>query len=402
MNAIARTNWDALFEEARGIPILDVAEHLGAKLKRSGAEWIGPCPCGSATTDGFGVRPAARDGGVFICRRSGSGGDGVAMAEHVLGCDKRAALEFVLGRQIDLGRQETAWEKSEREEAAREREASLQARRAREAAEEAAKRQRGEEAIADILRRAVPIAGTHAEAYLRETRGLAPAANLLSDILFVKELAFWGCPNEDVKMMKWLAELPAMVAVIRDVAGKIIGLHRTFLNVQEPTKYRPPCERENAKKVLGEQKGGFIRLGPVGPRLAIGEGLEKTLGFYQLLPDGCDDLTIACGINLNNMMGGRAGTAQHPTRVDPKTGKLTPIPNGFPDMTKPGMILPPIVRELILLQDSTSEPVATRAAIATAARRHMNDGLVVSIAQAPLGVDFDEICLRRAKLEVSI
>jgi hypothetical protein len=319
---------------------------------------------------------------------------------HVQRCSFIDAVEIITGETRPSGcRQETAWEKSEREEAAREREAVLVARRAREAAEEAAKRQRGEEAIADILRRAVPIAGTHAEAYLRETRGLAPAANLTIDLLFVKDLPYWGFPNEDVKVMKWLAELPAMVAVIRDVAGEVIGLHRTFLNVQEPTKFRPPCERENAKKVLGEQKGGLIRLGPIGERLVIGEGIEKCLGYYQLLPDGCDDLTIACGINLNNIMGGRAGTAQHPTRVDPKTGKPTPIPNGVPDMSKPGMILPKNVREMILLQDSTSEPVATRAAIATAVQRHINDGLKVSVVVAPPGLDFDQVCLRRVRAE---
>lgn len=393
MNARTSVDWDNLYAEARAIPISEVAERLGAKLKRSGQDRFGPCVAGCATTDGLVI--TERDH-VFICRPSGAGGDSIDLVVHAHGCDKREALEFVLGRTIEPGRQENVWEISERQEAARAREVAAQARRLREDAEAAARRRKAEESIADVLRRARPIAGTHADAYLRETRGLAPALNLMADVLFVKDLAYWGCPDNETKATKFLAELPAMVAIIRDVSGEMIGLHRTYLNLREPTKYVPPCRRESAKKVLGRQAGGLIHLGPIRERLAIGEGIEKTLGFYQLGLDGDDALSIACGVNLHNMMGGRAGTYPHPTRVDAQ-GKSTPIPNGFPDMSKPGMRIPQGVRELVLLQDGTSEPLATRAAIVTAGRRHVAEGIEVRIQKAPLGFDFDEICLMRAR-----
>lgn len=43
MNAIVNLNWDSLFAEARAIPILEVAERLGARLKRAGVEQVFVC-----------------------------------------------------------------------------------------------------------------------------------------------------------------------------------------------------------------------------------------------------------------------------------------------------------------------------------------------------------------------
>ena len=45
--------WDDLWAEAKQIDIRAVAERLGAKLKREGHDWIGPCPAGCARRDGF-------------------------------------------------------------------------------------------------------------------------------------------------------------------------------------------------------------------------------------------------------------------------------------------------------------------------------------------------------------
>ena len=78
-------NWADLWEEAKHADILEVAARLGAKLKRGGPHWSGPCPRGCARHDGFIITPAKT---IFLCRPSGATGDAVNMAEHVLGISR--------------------------------------------------------------------------------------------------------------------------------------------------------------------------------------------------------------------------------------------------------------------------------------------------------------------------
>ena len=80
--------------EAKRAPILEIAQKLGAKLKRAGAvELVGPCPlCGG--TDRFSIN--TKDS-VFNCRGAG-GGDVVKMVEHCRGLDFDGALEWITGR----------------------------------------------------------------------------------------------------------------------------------------------------------------------------------------------------------------------------------------------------------------------------------------------------------------
>ena len=70
--------------------------------------------------------------------------------------------------------------------------------------------------IAHILSGALPIAGTAAERYLAG-RGLAAAVG--ADLQFHPDLTHW-----DTK-----SGYPAMLGLVRDRGGKIIGLHRTYL-----------------------------------------------------------------------------------------------------------------------------------------------------------------------------
>ena len=90
--------WDDLWAEAKRVNILAVAEQrLGAKLKREGHHWTGPCPLGCARHDGFIVTPTK---GIFLCRPSGATGDIIDMTEHVLGIARMDALAFVLQRDL--------------------------------------------------------------------------------------------------------------------------------------------------------------------------------------------------------------------------------------------------------------------------------------------------------------
>jgi hypothetical protein len=350
--------WPDLWAEAKRADMRAVAERLGAKLKRDGVDWVGPCPAGCAKLDGFVVTPSK---GLFLCRPSGATGDAVDMTMHVKGGDKAQALAFVTGRAPPRPINRVPADAATR-----------------------AKSLRDRAAIDAIVKRAVPIAGTHAEAYLCE-RGLTPQRRLTADLMFVADLEYWaGGPQP-------IAVLPAMVAIIRDVAGGRIGIHQTYLDPNEPRKWTPPSDEESAKKIRGEAKGGLIRLGIVGEKIAIGEGVETTLAYHALR--GSPDLSIACGVSLSVMAGRCTGTIPHPTLTAPN-GKPTRIANGEPDIAKPGLILPAGVRELILLGDGDSEPCQTRLKILAAGRRAAAGGLNVNVHFAPAGKDWANVHIR--------
>jgi hypothetical protein len=379
--------WADWIARAEAVDILSIAERL-TKLRRAGVDYLGNCPAGCTTHgDGFVVSPKKS---IFLCRPSGATGNVIVMARHALGCGFAEALEYVTGEsRPDRSHDETDEERERRAAARAERDASIAERRSQDEADELAKRRRDEEAVAEIVKRAVPIAGTHAEAYLR-ARGLTPARRRVADLKFVAELDYWGMADDKAKAKTLLAMLPAMVAIVRNVAGEIIGVHQTFLDPIEPRKWKPIGSADNgAKKVRGEAKGGMIRLGMIGDALAIGEGIETTLGWHAL-GVGPEDVSIAAGISLGNIAGGCTASVRHPTKRD-ASGKATAIRNGVPDMDKPGVVLPADVRSVILLGDGDSEPVGTLAALATATRRYVAEGRTVAVAMAPPGMDWADV-----------
>jgi hypothetical protein len=382
-------SWDDLWDEARQVDILSVADRLGIKLRRSGKDWTSSCPAGCSSKDGLVLTPSR---GVFVCRKSGEGGDAVSLVAHCQGCSKQDALEFVLNREIAGKREETEEEREERqrkregwEKAARERDAQL-------AKEEAERAARDDEEIASILKRAVPIQQTHAADYLREARGLTPPKALTGDLKFVKDLAYYGLPNPGAAKKELLATLPAMVAIIRNVAGEIIGLSTTYLDPTSPNKWKPIGGPQNsARKIRGDKQGGLIRLGILGEKIALGEGVETTLSWHAL--GRCpDDASLAATVDLGNMSGRWTGTTDHPTNK--RNGRPTPVPNGIPDMEHPGAILPPYVKEVILLGDGDSEPIATRRAVLTGVRRYEAEGRTVTVDFAPDGKDFSDVLMK--------
>jgi CHC2 zinc finger len=73
--------------------ILGVARNLGARLRRSGGEWIGPCPvCGG--TDRFAINPRKQ---LWNCRGCGRGGDAIDLMRHVTGASFASAVGLVDG-----------------------------------------------------------------------------------------------------------------------------------------------------------------------------------------------------------------------------------------------------------------------------------------------------------------
>jgi len=246
--------------------------------------------------------------------------------------------------------------------------------------------ERTRKSIQHIFATGKPIAGTHVEEYLK-ARGLRAGRSWTFDLRFLPALVYRGYATPEAEESVELGAFPAMVAAIRNPAGEIIGLHRTYLDRAAPKKLVPPGDqrRNKAKKVLGEQRGGMIRLSADGRRLAVGEGIETSMAWYSLGYGG-DDIAIGAAVSLGNLSGGAMGSTEHPK--DPAKR----VPNGVPDMDRPGMLLPACVRELIMLGDGDSDPAMTRARLLVGGRRFRAMGIAVSISMAPDGIDFaDEL-----------
>ena len=115
--------------------------------------------------------------------------------------------------------------------------------------------------------------GTIAETYLR---GRGITANL--DLPALGFLA--TCYYRDDGDQK-ARSLPALIARVTDLAGRITGVNRTWLHPDGSGK----AELPNPRKALGELNGHGVRFGIPGEVLAVGEGLETMLALRSVLPD---------------------------------------------------------------------------------------------------------------------
>jgi phage/plasmid primase-like uncharacterized protein len=136
--------------------------------------------------------------------------------------------------------------------------------------------------------------------------------------------------------------LPAMVAPVQNVAGKIAGGHRTILT-SDGRKKAPVSQN---KMMLGPCAGGAVRLAAAAPKLAIAEGIETALSFMQ-----------ATGI---------------PTWAALSTSGIKNI------------VLPGIVREVVVAADNDD---AGKAAAAVAAKRFATEGRTAHIVLPPGDAD---------------
>ncbi|MGO4171580.1 DUF7146 domain-containing protein [Bosea sp. TAF32] len=353
---------EAWIDEARSADILEIATQLGAVLKRTAGEYVGPCPLCNGT-DRFAVKPSEQ---VFNCRGA-RGGDVIAMVEHVREVDFMAACEIIVGRPAPRRESQV---KPIDPEVARERQ---EERKDQDLARREADAQRQESSAARAARifdGSTAYAGTQADAYMRR-RGIYLSPEMASDLRFAAGLEYRGYADREAEDETALGVFPCMIGAIRSVDGQIIGIHRTYLDPNEPAKLKPPGDRSRnkAKKSFGTVMGGSIRLGAVRPIMAIGEGIETTGSWYGL-GRGPDDVGLMCAISRGNLAGACTGTIQHPS------GRGH-IPNGYPDMDRPGIILPPSVKSVILLVDADADPAATTAFFLAAGRRFRAQGLTV-------------------------
>lgn len=122
----------------------------------------------------------------------------------------------------------------------------------------------------------VPIAGTLAERYL-QSRGIASAARhgalRFHPSCYYRDLSTGGTTR-----------LPALIAAVTDVDGRLTGIHRTWLDPDGNGKARI----DEPRRALGHLIGNGVRFnmppGSQSPVLAVGEGIETVLSLSEILP----------------------------------------------------------------------------------------------------------------------
>jgi putative DNA primase/helicase len=104
------------------------------------------------------------------------------------------------------------------------------------------------------------------------------------------ELAYF---ERDGKTSRMIGVFPAMVAKVRDLSGKPVTLHRTYLNSTMVSK----ATVESPKKLMTSGiNGAAIHLCEAGETLALAEGIETALAVHQL-----DGLPVWATIDAGNM-----------------------------------------------------------------------------------------------------
>lgn len=352
--------------EAR--PIAEIADRLGIKgLSRVGQELVGPCPvCGG--TDRFAIAPRQ---GVFNCRICAVGGGGIKLVMHTLACDFPAALDWLEGgREVRL---------SDEEIARRE----VVARKERDRREQEAERHR-ERAIASaraIWHEGLPPERSPVREYLAlRGCGVDRLPQIPDSIRFHARLPYMVADGRD-----WVEvhRGPAMIAAITGRNGEFTGLHRTWIDLDQPkgkARIQHRGTAQKAKKTLGSKKGGAVRLvSPPGATvMVVGEGIETTLSAAV---SGDPGWAYWAGIDLGNMAGRRIG------------GKGMKF-SGIPDMSDLDAFLPPeTVEHLVFIRDGDSDPRTTRAQLLSGLRRAMmtRPGLRAQIVDAGDGRDLNDV-----------
>lgn len=161
---------------------------------------------------------------------------------------------------------------------------------------------------------------------------------------------------------------PAMVAIVAGADGKFAGIHRTWLHVPVGGGPVTKAPITTAKATLGPSKGGCIRLWSGTPKqkfsewtgtVAISEGIEDGLSYAVADPSS----HVVCAVSLSKIA---------------------------------ALVLPPAVREVIILAQNDEKPAAI-AALDAAQRALLDRGLVVRAPKPPAGIkDWNDLLRRGA------
>lgn len=144
---------------------------------------------------------------------------------------------------------------------------------------------------------------------------------------------------------------PGLVALVQDVAGQPVAIHRTFLTMGGAKAHIEP-----QKATLGPVLGAAIRLAQVAEEIVVGEGIESSAAAGLLL-----NLPAWAAISAGNLAS--------------------------------GLVLPPEVRRVVIAADHDAPGIKSAE---DAARRWTAEGRAVRIVKPDEpGVDFADLLMRR-------
>ena len=117
-----------------------------------------------------------------------------------------------------------------------------------------------------------PVSGTIAQSYLRK-RGIT--ALHATEALRFHPRCYYR-PHADAPTQTW----PALIAAVTDLAGKITGAHRTWLDSSGASK----APIDTPRRAMGLLLGNGVRFGVAGDVMAAGEGIETMLSLRSAMP----------------------------------------------------------------------------------------------------------------------
>lgn len=404
---------DSFVEDAKAVTIAECLDLLHLPHpKGKQAEYIGPCPLsGGKDRFSYNIRK-----NVWNCRGCNEGGHGaLGLAGHVLGLDLKkrdgflAACSAVLGQPIpDKTLVESEEQQKAREEALRKKQAL--AKRDQEKKQKQAEfyRQRERNIAKSKWKDGRFLASTPYEQYIERRSGA------LQSVWPLRVLENEPYFHNNKKIYSG----PAIVAPFVAQNGDMIGCHLTWLDLNNPPKYRPSLidedtgEKLATKKMRGTKKGGIIPLfgfiyrngkfhaAPDRYRMVVGEGIETVLAMR--FADGeRDDTIYAAAGDLGNFTGPATPDSRfkHPElKHSGKDGKLRPIyvagPVPLISGTADSIWIPDHVTELVLIADGDSEPIMTASAMARAKARFTRPNRKIPVLWPLRGMDIADMVIK--------
>jgi DNA primase len=235
-----------------GFAMSEVVSKAGVELQRAGNEWKGCCPFHTDRTPSFTIYADDRRAHCFGC---GWSGDVLDFMQEAHGVKLFGAIDMLTGGELR----------------------ELEQRRA------PAKPKADMRPVAQrIVNGSVPIEGTPAAAYLR-SRGIT--IDLPHTLRFAR-LAPPKIEGNGLLAANGPGLLPALVAIVTNPAGELVGLQRTYLTEdgrKAATKVTDTDRKPKVKYSLGNVIGGAIQIGPPSASMLVTEGLEDGLTLAQAL-----------------------------------------------------------------------------------------------------------------------
>lgn len=365
-------------------PVAEVAERLGASLKKRGRAMMGTCPmCGGGrSAQRFEVKTPE----TWACAVCCDGGDVIRLVERARGVSFLDAVEWLGGAQ--------AVDPAEAARRERERAAKRLSREAEAAKYREAERRR----LYETWKFSWSWPATPVEAYLIG-RGVDRLDGVT--VRYAEVPYFHGEAIDDRgrAQPRRIHLGPAMLAPFVDGRGVFRGLHITWIDADRPGEKALIADPDTgevlpAKKMRGSKAGAWLKLcaGAIGQKLKVGEGIETTLSSRAALGDGF--AFFAAG-DLGNLAGPATETVPHPTLKTPG-GRPARVPGPDPDLSRPGLPVPDDVTEIDLIADADSDPFLTRLAIARGAKRYARPGRRIVASWPPEGADLNDVARGKA------